>query len=114
MKKLLSVLSLLIIASMVLTACGGGQPAATNPPAATEPATEAPAATEPAASEPAATEAPSSGDKVQIRWFVGLGTGTEPAQLPAQQKVVDDFNASQDAIELVLEVVPFDSARDTL
>ena len=116
MKKLLYVLSLLIIASMVLTACGGAQPAATNPPAATEPAgTEPPAATEPAATEsPAATEAPASGEKVQIRWFVGLGTGTEPAQLPAQQKVVDDFNASQDKIELVLEVVPFESARDTL
>ena len=39
MKKLLFVLSLLLIASMVLTACGGGQPAATEAPA------EEPAAT---------------------------------------------------------------------
>jgi multiple sugar transport system substrate-binding protein len=110
MKKLLYVLSLLLIASMVLTACGGGQPAATEEaPAATEaPATEAPQAT-----EAAATEAP-SGDKVQIRWFVGLGTGTDPAQLPAQEKAVADFNASQDEIELVLEVVPYDSAYATL
>jgi len=48
MKKLLYVMSLLIIASMVLTACGGATPAATQPPAvATEPpapATEAPLA----------------------------------------------------------------------
>ena len=51
MKKLMYVLSLLIIASMVLAACG---PQATEAPAATEPA--APAATEPAA--PAATEPP--------------------------------------------------------
>ena len=89
MKKLLYVLSLLLIASMVLTACGGGQPAATEAPAeeATEAATEAPEAT-----EAPATEAP-SGDKVQIRWFVGLGTGTDPAQLPAQEKAVADFNA---------------------
>lgn len=110
MKKILYVLSLLLIASMVLTACGGGQPAATEEaPAATEaPATEAPQAT-----EAAATEAP-SGDKVQIRWFVGLGTGTDPAQLPAQEKAVEDFNASQDEIELVLEVVPYDSAYATL
>ena len=110
MKKLFFVLSLLIIASMVLTACGGGQPAATDEPAATEPAATEPAATD----EPAATEPAASSDKVQIRWFVGLGTGTDPAQLPAQQKAVDDFNASQDGIELVLEVVPYDSARDTL
>lgn len=111
MKKLLYVLSLLLIASMVLTACGGGgQPAATEAPVeeATEAATEAPEAT-----EAPATEAP-SGDKVQIRWFVGLGTGTDPAQLPAQEKVVADFNASQDEIELVLEVVPYDSAYATL
>jgi multiple sugar transport system substrate-binding protein len=109
MKKLLSVLSLLIIASLALTACGGGQPAVTEPPAATEPE-----ATEPAATEPAATEPAASGDKIQLRWFVGLGTGTEPAQLPAQQKAVDDFNAANPDIELVLEVVPYDSARDTL
>jgi multiple sugar transport system substrate-binding protein len=108
MKKLLYVLSLLIIASMVLTACGG-QPAETEAPVVDE--TEAPAVTE----APEATEEPAaSGDKVQIRWFVGLGTGTDPAQLPAQEKAVADFNASQDEIELVLEVVPFDSARDTL
>ena len=107
MKKLLYVLSLLLVASMVLTACGGGPPAATEPPAATDaPATEPPAATD-------APEEP-SGDTVQLRWFVGLGTGTAPEQLAAQQKAVDDFNASQDEIELTLEVVPFEAARDTL
>ncbi|MBK7456578.1 MAG: hypothetical protein IPJ46_23505 [Anaerolineales bacterium] len=55
MKKIFYVLSLLIIASMVLTACGGGS-AATEAPAA---ATEAPAATD----APAATEAPAGGDR---------------------------------------------------
>jgi len=53
-------------------------------------------------------------EKVQIRWFVGLGTGTDPEQVAVQEEVVADFNASQDRIELVLEIVPFDSARDTL
>ncbi|HKI46116.1 MAG TPA: extracellular solute-binding protein [Balneolales bacterium] len=99
MKKLLYVLSLLIIASMVLAACGSA-------------ATQAPAAEEPAA--PAAPAEPATGDKVQIRWFVGLGTGTDPEQVTTQEEVVSDFNASQDKIELVLEIVPFDSARDTL
>ena len=60
MKKLLYVLSLLIIASMVLAACGA--PAATEAPVeepvATEAPAEEPAATEPPAEEPAATEAP--------------------------------------------------------
>jgi multiple sugar transport system substrate-binding protein len=128
MKKLLYVLSLLIIASMILTACGGG---ATEPPAAaTEPpaaATEPPAAaTEP----PVATEAPTAvpatptltpypvasceGGKVCIRWFVGLGTGTDAPQITTQEEVVADFNASQNEIQLILEIIPYNSARDTL
>jgi multiple sugar transport system substrate-binding protein len=108
MKKLLTILSLLIIATMVLAACT--QPAAQTEAPVAEP-TDAPVE-ETAA--PTDEPAEPSGDKVQIRWFVGLGTGTDPAQLPAQEKAVADFNASQDEIELVLEVVPYDSARDTL
>jgi peptide/nickel transport system substrate-binding protein len=55
MRKLFALLSLLVLASMILSACGGAAPA-TEPPA---PATDepAPAATEP----PAATEAPTTG-----------------------------------------------------
>src|SRR5262245_25461965 len=63
MKTKISLLfSILAIASMVLTSCGGGAPAATQAPGATEApaATQAPGATEaPAATEaPGATEAP--------------------------------------------------------
>ncbi len=100
-KHLATLLGLLVIASMILVACGGTTPATEAPTGGTE----APVVTD----EPAA-----SGDKVQIRWFVGLGTGTNPEQVTAQEEVVADFNASQDRIELVLEIVPFDSARDTL
>jgi len=109
MKKLLYVLSVLVIASMILTACGGG---ATEAPATEAPATEAPA-TEAPATEAPATEAP-AGEKVQIRWFCCLGTGDAPNQQEVEQAVVDEFNASQDKIELILEVVPYASGRDTL
>lgn len=105
MKKTLFVLAgVLVVASMLLAAC---QPKPTPTPTAA-PATEAPTQ--------APTEAPTqpAAGKVQIRWFVGLGTGTNPDQVAVQQEVVNDFNASQDKIELVLEVVPYDSARDTL
>ena len=107
MKKILYVMSLLIIASMVLAACGGAAPAATEEAPA---ATEAPVETQ----APVATEPPAASEKVQIRWFVGLGSGTNPEQIAAQEEVVADFNASQDKIELVIEIVPYDSARDTL
>jgi multiple sugar transport system substrate-binding protein len=64
---------------------------------------------------PTETEAPpASGDAVQIRWFVGLGTGGNPEQVAAQEAVVEEFNASRDDIELVLEIVQNDVAYDTL
>src|SRR5512133_56155 len=104
MKKLLSVLSLLIIATMILTACGA-------PATTAAPATAAPAAT------PSLTPYPIAecqSGKTCIRWFVGLGTGTDPVQIAAEEAVVKDFNASNDKIQLILEVVPYNSAKDTL
>jgi len=43
-------------------------------------------------------------DKVVVTWFVGLGTGTDPAQIPVEKAVVEKFNASQDKIELKLNI----------
>ncbi len=54
------------------------------------------------------------GDRVQIRWYVGLGAGTDAPLIAAQEAVVADFNASQNEIELVLEIVDNDSAYDVL
>jgi multiple sugar transport system substrate-binding protein len=143
-KKVFLVLSLLVLASMLLVACQPqvSQPIATPPapaeaqpteapPPTEEPAapTEAPAATEPPAATEAPTEAPTEGPtptltlyptaapmagRTQVRWYIGLGTGTDPVQLEAEQKVVDDFNASQDKIQLIMEVIPYNSAKDTL
>jgi multiple sugar transport system substrate-binding protein len=99
----------IISLALIISAC---QPAATTQaPAPTQPPAEVPA-TEPP--PPPATEAPPASDKIQVRWFVGLGTGTNPDQIAPEEEVVADFNASQDEIELVLEVVPYDAAVDTL
>lgn len=91
-KRASFVIGLFVIVSLVLTACGGGA------------ATPAPTA------EP--TQA--SSDKVQIRWYVGLGTGTNPDQVDVENQVVEAFNASQDKIELVIEIVDNTVGAQTL
>ena len=116
MKKLMTILAVLIVMALVLVGCGGGgNNGETNEEPANNTAAENNAAAEEntAAENDAAAEDTTS-DKVQIRWFVGLGTGTNPEQVAIQEEVVADFNASQSEIELVLEIVPYDSARDTL
>lgn len=54
-------------------------------------------------------------EKVTVTWFVGLGTGTNDQQIEAQNAVVEAFNASQDEIELVLNIgASFETSRDTI
>jgi len=111
MKKILYVLSLLIVASMILTACGGAAPT----PETIYVTKEVVVTKEvQLTAEPAMPGNVTADGKILIRWQVGNGTGADPAQIPIENEVVADFNASQDKIKLVLEVVPNASAADTL
>lgn len=128
-KKFL-LLGLLIVFAMLLAACGGAEtaeptaetsnevveePAESVEEAAEEPAEEAPAEEAPAEEEAAEeTMEETEGDRVQIRWFVGLGAGSDEPTIAPQQAIVDEFNASQNEIELILEIVDADAASDTL
>ena len=127
MKRLIAVLSLLIGASMLLGACAPATAAPPPPAAATDtPAAVAPAATDtPAAAAATPTLAATAtttpfpiaacqAGKTCVRWYIGLGTGTQASQIPVEQEVVNDFNASQDKIQLILEIVPNNSAMDAL
>lgn len=55
-----------------------------------------------------------SAEKAKVRWFVGLGTGTNEQQLAAQEAVVKKFNESQSDIELSIEIVANAQAFDVL
>lgn len=98
--------AIVIAWAMVLGACTASGTSQTTVPGGDNPSTTTAA--------PATTSAEVGTEPVEIRWFVGLGTGGNPEQIAAQEAVVEAFNASQDRIELVLEIVQNDVAYDTL
>lgn len=55
-----------------------------------------------------------SADRTPVRWYVGLGGGSDAPTLKPQQDVVDQFNRSQSAIQLTMEVVANAQAYNTL
>jgi multiple sugar transport system substrate-binding protein len=61
---------------------------------------------------PKPTETP---EPAELRWFIGLGTGTNSSdQIRAEGRWVEDFNASQDEIELTIEILDTSVAYDAL
>lgn len=136
-KRTVSLLITMMVLLGLLAACGQapattepGAPSAnatTAPPPATEatPATSAP--TEAAAAAPTEAVPPTptpvnistfnqadAGNRTVIRWFVGLGAGTQPAQIPLEEEAVRKFNESQDEIYLALEVIDNTQAYNVL
>ncbi len=89
-RKIFALLSVLMIASLALAACGGTKAAPTQPPATQPPATQPPA-TQPATEPPAAT-------KTQVEVFSWWTTGGEAAGL---QKLIDQFNAAHPNAEVI-------------
>lgn len=104
-KSQLFVLTMLVVMSLLLGACGTS---ATPTPAAEPTAAVSDAATA------VPTEAAASGEPVKIRWFVGLGAGSDAQVKDAQQAVVDEFNNTHKNIQIVLEIVAVKTAKDVL
>ena len=106
-KHLLIGFSLLMVFSMILSACA---PATTQAP-------EEPKPTEVQAEEAAATEIPAvepAGEKKKVVIFVGLGTGTDPDQITMQEELAKKFNDTHDNIEMEFLIVPTETAIERL
>jgi multiple sugar transport system substrate-binding protein len=98
------------VVAIVASACGGTtasvapSTAASSAPS-TAAGTAAPTAT-PLIITPAPIAAgPGPNGGVVVRWFIGLGGGTQPAQIGPEQAFADAYNASQKDVYLSLEII---------
>jgi multiple sugar transport system substrate-binding protein len=78
-KKVFGLTGLIMIASMLLTACGGGL-AATQATAPTEP--------------------PASAEPVKVVIFVGFGAGSDPTSMEALNKIAEEYNSSHQDVQI--------------
>jgi multiple sugar transport system substrate-binding protein len=53
-------------------------------------------------------------DRVQVYWYIGLGTGSQAPQIPLEKTFVDKYNKSQDKIQLIPIIVDNKYATDNL
>lgn len=91
-----------ILLSFGLVACGGSED--TGEEETTTSTTEE--GTESAGAESAAT----SDEVVKVDIFVGLGTGTDPDQVAAQEALAERFNSTHNDIEIEFVIVPNDES----
>ncbi len=119
-KSIFVLVAIFMVAAMVLSSCAPAPTTAPVAPATSVPPTAVPGATEgPTAVPPTPTLTPypvanCQAGKICVRLFVGLGGGTDLAAIAVEESIIADFNASQDKIQGILEVIPHAAGRDTL
>jgi multiple sugar transport system substrate-binding protein len=112
-----ALIGLVGVVAIVASACGGST---TSP--STSAASEAPSAAVTAAPSPsivnitpapiAAGPGPNGG--TVVRWFIGLGAGTQPAQIGPEQAFITAFNGSQKDVYIQYEIVDNTQAANIL
>jgi multiple sugar transport system substrate-binding protein len=106
--RLRRTISALFAASVLVAACGGSD---TATPADGD---DAAATTGQSGSEPTSKPAVDPDGRTVVRWFVGLGTGSQAEQIDRENAFVEKFNKSQDTILLEVEYVDNKLAKDAL
>ncbi len=118
MKRLILTINLVLIAAMAIASCGTPTTQVSAPPVPTN--TTAPAAEEPVVTEepvvaaPPTEEEPVAPGKVRVTIFVGLGTGTDAAQIEAENALAEKFNSTHDNIEIKFLIEAYETAPEKL
>ena len=109
------ILGLLGASMLIVTACGSS--ATPSPAAATAAPTTAPSVAAPTPiiiTPPPIAEGPGPNGGTVVEWFIGLGAGTQPAQIGPEQAFATKFNASQKDVYLQLDIVDNTQAANIL
>lgn len=98
----------------LLAACGGtAAPEVDEAPADTSESTESEAAPEESEAESEGeAETAAEGEIAKVTIFIGMGTGTDPDQVAAQEELQARFNETHDNIELEFLIVPNEEAGE--
>jgi multiple sugar transport system substrate-binding protein len=105
-KRGLRLISLAAIPVLVFSACSSTAATQSTAPVVTPTA---------GVSTPVASTPVTPPGVVGIRWFIGLGSGTQPSQIAAQKSFIADYNANnKDNIKITDEIVPNANAYDVL
>jgi multiple sugar transport system substrate-binding protein len=104
-------LTIALLFSLFLVACGSPVEAPQST-TSTETDTTGDTTTETATTE--SSEAGATGEKAKVTIFVGLGTGTDPDQIAAQEALAEEFNTTHDDIEIEFLIVPVEEAPERL
>jgi multiple sugar transport system substrate-binding protein len=96
--------------AIVATACGGSTTSTAPSTAASTASSTAAGSAAPSPTPIIITPAPIAAGPgpnggVVVRWFIGLGAGTQPAQLAPEQAWVTAYNGSQKDVYISLEIV---------
>jgi multiple sugar transport system substrate-binding protein len=112
MKRLLLIINIALIGAMVIASCATPTTQVTSPevPAVV---TEAPVVAVPTQPAAEVTEEPAApGGKVHVTIFIGLGTGTDPEQIDAENALAEKYNTSHENIEIEFLIVPYEQSRE--
>jgi multiple sugar transport system substrate-binding protein len=105
-----AVFALTAVVALIASACG----TATSPSPSQPASSAAPSASTLLVTPEPIAAGPGPNGGTVVRWFIGLGAGTQPAQIGPEQKFITDYNASQKDVYIQYEIVDNTQAANIL